>query len=447
MNSLKVPLQRFATVWHTGALEPTRQDRPDQAPHEGHCISVSRCPVAWEQILSRADTRWELTDPSAEWLDVISMQSDRELMAEIHRWAEKVGYAVPERTYRVWRFDDAQEQWRDIYIPNADEARILAAIRAGFHEWEELEDAMRAEVTGLAPTGHEPCEEVVLYHLTETAKARIGGQGNAIADDMICMLWAEEVLKAHRPNLRGVWWRDHFEPDAMSAPRGGIFPSEVARFDAVDVTDQPFPYEEEMQSYIDVVTEPSWTPIDLAMVPTHARLSDLGLSGFLCEDEDNPAIPDSICRPDFYDYIKDVRSSLHEQEADRSTLRVIREGIETYATVEYESGVLLLHQNEDTEQTPEPGWLGYDNWVIVGFYDGPTVCVVPAHRGKGLGARLIEHCALARGCPPTFYVDEQMWSRDGLRSHAHAFDLIAARERRLQPLMRSPQPELGRLRA
>jgi hypothetical protein len=67
-------------------------------------------------------------------------------------------------------------------------------------------------------------------------------------------------------------------------------------------------------------------------------------------------------------------------------------------------------------------------WRIVGFYEGPTVCIHPKHQGKGLGLELILFAsALRGGSAVAEYQDEMLFSEAGLGAHVKAHDMAIKR--------------------
>ena len=48
-------------------------------------------------------------------------------------------------------------------------------------------------------------------------------EANPYAFDLLIAVWAEQ----HEPDLHGVWWNETLDEEALSAPRGGIFPSAI----------------------------------------------------------------------------------------------------------------------------------------------------------------------------------------------------------------------------
>ena len=52
------------------------------------------------------------------------------------------------------------------------------------------------------------------------------------ASDYALLAWAETVFPAAGIPLDGVWWLERYDPLALSAPRGGIFPAQVPSWHA-----------------------------------------------------------------------------------------------------------------------------------------------------------------------------------------------------------------------
>lgn len=149
---------------------------------------------------------------------------------------------------------------------------------------------------------------------------------------------------------------------------------------------------------------------DLRMV--ERNLADISTRGihvssldeFLCGE----TCPDRFGECSFFDYADDVLEDWRESSFRRLPLR------EEYLLADTGYNVYLLFEKSGEIS-------------MVGFYEGPTVCVHPDHQGKGLGAELILETALVREGPPTLGYQKQMFSEAGLAAHRRAYFLAESR--------------------
>jgi len=243
--------------------------------------------------------------------------------------------------------------------------------------------------------------------------------------------WIDHVLRPRMPGIRGSW-HVRANSDRFFQHFGCLFETERQCFEFAQVAE--WPVNEALLLDEQRTVRPVMVQVDLES-ESEAPWYHMDQQEFLCEDDRNPAVPDRFCRPNFDDYIDDIRRDLCIEpggndrgekgpdgwipDINLASCRFLRCGRETYVTADSPVGTLLLW---DEERHRDPSLMR-----IVGYYYGPTVCVHAEHQDRGLGTALVEHTALLRGGPPTADCDKQMWSRGGLDAHIAAHAKIQAR--------------------
>ena len=211
-----LPVRSPRTVYHVGDL--TGPPKTAHESLEGPGLSVSLHPEEWSEIagLGGAET-WALDAPTnaAGFVDLHALTDlHRVLLRRIAQDAHLV------RVGAQW-----EVRWWDSEIENtcasywATEAEAVAEAGDEGHELRQI--------TGLFP---EPA-------LTAWWARRLTGPIDlTVVEDMAILA----ILEASG-RWAGAWWAEHLDPDAYSAPRGVIFPSQVARWKYRHVTEAPAP--------------------------------------------------------------------------------------------------------------------------------------------------------------------------------------------------------------
>jgi hypothetical protein len=191
-----IPLIRHKRVFHVGLLDLNAKGIDS---HEGHGLSVSLHPGAWQQITPLSGTVNTLKKSDPRFLDFHKTLSNKKLMQEIVEWAKVGGYAEDSIMHRV--------EWHDT---ESDEIRFILCTT-------ESEADIEAEELGASV--------VTLNSYCHTLKAcerlRWRNREGVMRTDAVVILWAE----AQR--LDGVWWNDRLDVINLSAPRGVIFPEKL----------------------------------------------------------------------------------------------------------------------------------------------------------------------------------------------------------------------------
>jgi hypothetical protein len=214
-------------VYHVGTLDPSNLGlNSGSGSLEGRCLSVSLCPNAWVGIarLGGYDLH-KLTKSGGRFLDVHAIMSDPELTDRVVDWAIKDGLAIRKQVFRAWSYDDENDDW----------SYLLAETRsAAIHEI-NIDDNEGFDPDSFGPEGRpliEPFDIVAgTEKLWKASGATLGPADDAM--DLVIICFASESASglADGP-IDGVWWNEAYDPDRLSAPRGGILPERLAEWAA-----------------------------------------------------------------------------------------------------------------------------------------------------------------------------------------------------------------------
>lgn len=212
------PFLHLDEVNHVGRLDPGT--RTSRASLEAFLLSVSVDPEDWRSIARCGGPTWTLERPGARYIDAASL--DEETEAEILSWGIGRGYAEPATIWRVWIYDDEGDNWGYMSFP--DEARARAEAAEMDYEGEEI------------PSKNGEALEFVQGHvLTSSGMMALERWAEpTLALEGLVLLWAREVLLPKEADLMGVWWSEDYHPEALSCPRGGIFPERLEEFRIFD---------------------------------------------------------------------------------------------------------------------------------------------------------------------------------------------------------------------
>lgn len=209
---IKIPVVKTGEVFHIGNLEQAQKAERFSTSFEGHCLSVSHCPTAWRSIAKLGGSPlWALRSDGGVFLDVWKAARSKKLRSLIETWGLQNSYVERLPRWKAWNTDEEGE-WRYMLCPSEAEAQA------------QVEDDFFEE----GPNGGPAVEEVLVLIGTDRLGQRVGRlrMDDMDAFDFLAMVWAEDT----QPDLDGVWWREAFAPECLSAPRGGIFPARVARW-------------------------------------------------------------------------------------------------------------------------------------------------------------------------------------------------------------------------
>lgn len=225
----RFPAISFTTLWHLGTLDPQEKGCHGES-QEGHGLSVSTEPDAWERIAKLGGSPlWELEREGNRFLDVHAM--DDSLRQEIADWNERRGNVTWADAWEWTRYDEEL----DTQISGLSESLEDAALEAGFDDFAEEVAACEAEGREPPELSAEVAERVTQKRvlvpteaLCERLKVSGASKPSVLIDDWMAIAYAEDVLM-----LDGVWWEDRLDLNDLSAPRGVIFPDRLFDWGAV----------------------------------------------------------------------------------------------------------------------------------------------------------------------------------------------------------------------
>lgn len=215
-NSMKIPCLSMPIVYHVGDLKSESRGRQGDSL-EGHLLSVSNCPDAWMQIakLGNGDIKEvSLKDSNSEmlFLDILSVKDHPILRETISQWGIENGFLKESVLWRSYNWDSESKEWTYASCLCEDEARG------------ELWDP-----DGLGPDNGSPVQSVNALVGTERMANAILKHDVHRYDcfEYAAILWAQLNV----PSLCGAWWDEDLDVYSYSAPRGGIFPDQMYRFE------------------------------------------------------------------------------------------------------------------------------------------------------------------------------------------------------------------------
>jgi len=207
-----IPVVRVDEVFHVGALNAALRGACGDS-QEGSCLSVSLCPQAWTEIARLGGSpTWRLTRRGAVFLDIHRAMADPQLLAAVLEWGRNEGLCAPAQRFRSYQWDSDFDDWRYMLCTTHEEA--LNEIVDETDSWETD-----------GPGGGPLVREVTVNRGTTALSALVGVSERQLddCDDLVLMAWA---MKTVGP-VDGVWWTETYDPQGLSAPRGGIFPEAV----------------------------------------------------------------------------------------------------------------------------------------------------------------------------------------------------------------------------
>jgi hypothetical protein len=205
----RIPVRALQTVYHVGTLNLADKGSHFKGSYEGNALSISVTPNAWIAIAKLGGYPvHELVRQNSLFLDMRSLTKSN--ITKINEWGVKSGFLKIHPKWSISYYDDEIDETMSMDFDTEREA---------LEELDQLDDD--DQIPKLKS----------IYVLTEAGSERACGYPmNEDAWDINVMFWTEDVLRRQLPNIMGVWWNENYDPMALSAPRGAIFPSCVSEF-------------------------------------------------------------------------------------------------------------------------------------------------------------------------------------------------------------------------
>lgn len=205
---MRLPVLQTDTVLHIGRLDLATKGRNSL---EGHCLSVSLCPTAWRSIAQLGGhPLWSLTLRNAAYLDLHRVEKSKALRAHIEAWGLVQDYVRQVQCWRVWCTDEEGDFRYSLYA-----TETAARLESGDDD-EGPDHGPAVEPLAILAGTQRLADHV---HVADLATRE--------SFDLLALVWAEST----QPAVCGVWWSETYDPMALSAPRGGIFPDRLSQFD------------------------------------------------------------------------------------------------------------------------------------------------------------------------------------------------------------------------
>lgn len=207
MSHQNLPLFAVPAVYHFGSMNA--EDKGASFAHslEGHGLSVSTCPHAWQSIARLGGSPlWKMEREGGVFVGMHELRDKAKLWADIREWGIGLQLCEPVLRWRAWSTDEEGELRYSLHATK-EEADLEAD-----EECQETEDNSPVEI--LVPT--EQLAKLMGHTMPDEAAA-----------DQVAMMWIE----AHYPEIDGVWWREEYAPESLSAPRGAIFRHRMASWE------------------------------------------------------------------------------------------------------------------------------------------------------------------------------------------------------------------------
>lgn len=196
LEAAGMPFRSFPVLYHVGSLNAA--DKGNDS-YEGAGLSVSLHPEEWMEIAQLSGPVWQAIRPGNKFLDFYRLTKRQK--ATIIAWGQSEGYLEQKAQWRVDYYDEEYEEKRFFVFDNEQEAQ------------EE------AQEYGTVPKEIKGATDSTAKLIQRTKQGRVSpGMGF----ELLCPVYVEDVL-----NIDGVWWNERLEPEALSAPRGVIVPSQI----------------------------------------------------------------------------------------------------------------------------------------------------------------------------------------------------------------------------
>jgi hypothetical protein len=228
---MEIPIVKAEVLFHFGTLDEQQRGIHMSDSQEGHLLSVSNCPFAWEEIARLGGNPLHSLEAKGPLmlLDVHGVMENESLKAIITEWSINEGLCEIADLWKAWNTNENGE-WCSSTYATREEAES---------ECDEMEDC-RDNGEPLV----EPFTSLVgTQKLADAVKIR-DLSTDADSLEFAAILWSEK----HVPNLHGAWWNQDLDVYSHSAPRGGIFPEKMAEIEFKkqcrnDVDDTLYPLE------------------------------------------------------------------------------------------------------------------------------------------------------------------------------------------------------------
>lgn len=203
---MKLPTFTIDRLYHIGALDSRKKS---DLSYEGHCLSASLCPNAWQSIAKIGGDCHQLHKPGAIFLNVTSLLNNSALEKRLLKFGKDHGYIELAEVYELSWYDDEFEETMSFRVRTMDEA---------FYESEDREDM-----------NIKPMKDWVETQglLDKTLQKR--SLDSSDPRSLLAVAYAEHLAEQGHP-IDGVFMDHLYEPHNLSAPAFGILPSKLTDY-------------------------------------------------------------------------------------------------------------------------------------------------------------------------------------------------------------------------
>lgn len=215
-------MKPFATIelnhlFHVGEIDPNDSAITSRSSYEAFCLSVSMHPEEWSRIARLGGrTTWKLERDQSKFVDVHAFDSEQ--IDQVRDWAVMNEIALEQSLWKAWITNENGE-WCYLICESKQEA---------IHETEDADIEI-----GNGPALDGTCvEEFFDLVLTEKGMAMLERWGDPKSGyEGALILFCRQILAPSDRDIVGIWWKDDYDPENLSCPRGGIFPERIDEFD------------------------------------------------------------------------------------------------------------------------------------------------------------------------------------------------------------------------
>lgn len=227
-NGLAVPVINKDTVYHIGTLNPEHRGHFYSESQEGHCLSVSTCPLAWRKIAKLGgNPLHEMNSEAGSFVDLYAI--DGELKDAVVKWGIDEGLVEHKSLWQAWICDCENDSWGTMTFETQEAA--LDQLECDEIEETEGPDGGVGVVEADVLVGTDKLAAITLQGSLSTKESF----------DLLAAVWAERNIG----EAMGVWWDEELDVYAYSAPKGGIFPGKVNEWSAMEISWNDAPEDEE----------------------------------------------------------------------------------------------------------------------------------------------------------------------------------------------------------
>ena len=207
---MKLPVLTINKLYHVGDM--TSQDKESYS-YEGDGLSVSVTPISWQKIAKiNSNKIFGFSKADACFVDVLKIKEDPMLYGFILEWACDANL-LEQKSFWSYPVFDENDQVQYFNAMTKEDA-LLELDMFDYGEFNKEDSIKEIKVPVLTSQGSD--RSVRYPH-------------NCDAFDMAVYFWVEDYVKQNY-DISGLWWEEDYKVEQFSAPRGLIFPQDIASF-------------------------------------------------------------------------------------------------------------------------------------------------------------------------------------------------------------------------